>query len=465
MKIDAHVHLNIPKYKDIKKAAREVIREMDACGIDKAILLPDNQMNVNSHIDEACKLFPDRFYGFGMVDPKDKKEKILKDMDNLARKKWFKGIKIHPRTQHFTLKEPGVFHIARHIASYDLPLTIDCFPSFKFIPLNEGMFPNAFDRLAKENPTTNIIMAHMGGHRLFDAFAVARANENIFLDVAYTFYYYKGSSVESDMMFIIKKLGSWRIIYGTDYPAIGIREGYKQFGKLCDRHKMSAGEKKDIFGGTISKLIHLRGPRFKLSKKDKMEIVNLYESRLKKHGASVKTMEWFDAKQQALRFAKLSKIGKLNGKSILDVGCGFGDFYDHLRDKGVKVKYTGYDLSSGIIKIARWKHPDMHFEVKDILIDDVRKKYDYVFASGILNKKVSDNMSYARAVIAKMFELCKYGIALNMFTTKVDYADYEAHLFYYLQDEILRFARTLNRSARMSRNRPLYDYTLFINKR
>jgi len=257
MKIDAHVHLNIPKYKNVNNAAKELIREMNTCGIDKVILLPDNQMNVNSHIDRACNLFPDRFYGFGMVNPKDKKRKILRDIDSLARKKWFRGIKIHPRTQHFTLREKGVFHIAKHIASHDFPLTIDCFPSFKFTHLSEDMFPNAFDKLAKACPETNIIMAHMGGHRLLDAFAVARSNPNIFLEVAYTFHFFRNSSVERDMIFAIKKLGSRKIIYGTDYPAIGIKEGFNMFNKLCDRHKIGLEEKRDLFCGTISKLIHL----------------------------------------------------------------------------------------------------------------------------------------------------------------------------------------------------------------
>lgn len=259
MRIDAHVHLDIPKYRDVKKAAVSLIGEMDAAGIAKAILLPDNQINVNKHIDEACKLFPERFYGFGMVNPKDKKSKILRDIDNLAKKKWFRGIKIHPRTQRFTLKEKGVFHIAKHIASYDLPLTIDCFPSFKLTHLNEDIFPNAFDKLAKENPATNIIMAHMGGHRLLDAFSVARANKNIFLEVAYTFYFYAGSSVEADMVFAIKKLGSKRIIYGSDHPGIGIKEGVQAFNKLCERYKINLAARKNIFGNNISSLIHLRG--------------------------------------------------------------------------------------------------------------------------------------------------------------------------------------------------------------
>ncbi|KAF5422780.1 MAG: 2-polyprenyl-3-methyl-5-hydroxy-6-metoxy-1,4-benzoquinol methylase, partial [Candidatus Methanomarinus sp.] len=128
--------------------------------------------------------------------------------------------------------------------------------------------------------------------------------------------------------------------------------------------------------------------------KEIKEIISLYEARLKEYGDNVKTMGWRDKEQQHLRFRILSDIGDLNGSKILDVGCGFGDFYEYLVDKGIKVDYTGYDISLKIINVAISKHPQIRFEVKDILKERIDEKFDYVLESGILNKKISNNIGY-----------------------------------------------------------------------
>lgn len=255
--IDSHVHLDLKRYKNVKKASTELLKEMNKADVEKAIIFADGLLSKNEHIDKACSLYPDKFYGFGMVNPKAGKRKIINDLKRLASKKWCKGIKLHPRTQDFTLRHPGVRLIAEKAASFDLPIAIDCFPVFKLNDLDEGAFPNAFDRLAKKSPGTKIIMAHMGGHRLLDAFCVAKSNPNIFLEVSYTFYFYKGSSVENDMAFAIKKLQEGRTIYGSDYPSIGIKDGLKTFKKLCDKHRVGTSLRRYLFGRTIQSVIHV----------------------------------------------------------------------------------------------------------------------------------------------------------------------------------------------------------------
>ncbi|NQT22273.1 MAG: amidohydrolase family protein [Candidatus Omnitrophica bacterium] len=463
MIIDAHVHLDLRRFKSVKKAASQVVEDMDKACIDRALLLTDNYLNKNEHIEEACELFPHRFYGIGMVNPKQNKRTIKDDIDRLAEKKWFKGLKLHPRMQGFTLDEKGVSTIASHIAAYDLPLIIDCLPVFKFTNLDERNFPNAFDRLAKANPHTKIVIAHMGGHRLMDAFGVARGNPNIYLEVSYTFHFFKGSSVEDNMAYVIKNIEPQRIIYGSDHPSIGLADGISVFNKFCDKYKINTDRKKFIYSNAISRLIHLHHKDFDILKKEKNGIIRLYENRLKRYGISIKTMGWRDRKQQNLRFRILSEIGNINKRSILDVGCGFGDLYNYLADKNIKVKYSGFDIAPKIVQAAKNKHSKLDFRVKDILRDDVKEKYDYVFASGILNKKISNNLGYAKKMIAKMYKFSKCGIAVNMFTTNVDFK--EKHLYYYPTEKLLGFARTLSRFIVLRPNFPLHDFTLYIYKK
>ena len=54
-----------------------------------------------------------------------------------------------------------------------------------------------------------------------------------------------------------------------------------------------------------------------------------YNARLIKHGCSPKTLGWSGKKQQIKRFEKFNSILNFQNKSILDIGCGFGDFYSY----------------------------------------------------------------------------------------------------------------------------------------
>jgi len=61
-----------------------------------------------------------------------------------------------------------------------------------------------------------------------------------------------------------------------------------------------------------------------------------FSKRYEEFGDSVKTL-WGGEESQKQRFDVLLSIGDLNGKSVLDVGCGFGDLYGYLRQRKVDI--------------------------------------------------------------------------------------------------------------------------------
>lgn len=200
-----------------------------------------------------------------------------------------------------------------------------------------------------------------------------------------------------------------------------------------------------------------------MKREDKEEIINLYENRLKEYGETVQTVGWRDKKQQELRFQILSQIGQLDGTNILDIGCGFGDFYDFLTERDIKVNYSGFDISPGMIKVARKHHPELKFEVNDILSEEIGGSFDYVFASGILNKNLSDNIDYAKKIIKKMYSLSNIGVGINMTTDYVDYK--EESLYYYSPEKMFKFCRGIGKYVTLRHDYPLYEFTLYLFKK
>lgn len=197
-----------------------------------------------------------------------------------------------------------------------------------------------------------------------------------------------------------------------------------------------------------------------MNEREKEETIRRYRERFKKYGISPKSLGWKDRKSQVLRFRILSEIANLDKKSILDVGCGFGEFYEFLIKKGYKVKFTGIDIVPEFLEIARKKYPECEFLIKDILQEKFERKFDYVFSSGIFNAKISDNYYFLEKMVEKMWSLAKKGISFNMMSDYVDYFD--KTLFYYSPEKIFSFCRNLTRKIVIRHDYPLYEFTVYL---
>ncbi len=140
-----------------------------------------------------------------------------------------------------------------------------------------------------------------------------------------------------------------------------------------------------------------------------------FNERFSKYGESVKSL-WGNLDSQLHRFEILSEIGDLSDKNILDVGCGFGDFYDFMvnRRKIPIGKYIGIDINSNIVKVGKKRHPGTQILCADILDFQANIPIDYSVASGIFFLPDPNWEKYLTEVSPKMFALSKIGIGINL---------------------------------------------------
>jgi len=128
---------------------------------------------------------------------------------------------------------------------------------------------------------------------------------------------------------------------------------------------------------------------------------------------------WSGRDIQEIRFQVLSNIGIQNGDSVLDVGCGFGDFKAWAAGQGLNLHYTGVDLSPDILSEAKKRHADAVFIAGDLFDLNVdAESYDWVILSGALNEQLHDESAYAKAVIKRMYALSRKGVAFNMLNAR-----------------------------------------------
>lgn len=203
-----------------------------------------------------------------------------------------------------------------------------------------------------------------------------------------------------------------------------------------------------------------------MDERDKQIINQRYTTRLQQYGDDIKTMASGTPERRRVRFDILSQAGDMNGTSALDIGCGFADFYQYLKDRGIKVKYTGYDINEELIKLCREKYPEAKFEVKDIQNDKIDQDFDFVISSQTFNNKLQydDNEKVIRDVLKKAYAICtdRGGVAIDMITSYVDFK--EENLHYYRPEEIFSFCKTLTKRVVLRHDYPLFEFVVYMYK-
>lgn len=195
---------------------------------------------------------------------------------------------------------------------------------------------------------------------------------------------------------------------------------------------------------------------------DFTKIVKIYQQRFEKYGVSPKTLGW-DKNTAKLRFEILASQWDLSHASILDFGCGFGDFYGFLRDKEFEgLEYHGLDINPCFIEIARGRYPDISFQVCNILEEGIGRRFDYIFASGVFNDRMNDNISFITKILEKFNEYSVKGFGTNFLSDKVEYR--HQHTFHSDPAFILSLSYSYSNNIVLRNDYMPFEFTIFVNK-
>ena len=98
-----------------------------------------------------------------------------------------------------------------------------------------------------------------------------------------------------------------------------------------------------------------------------------YKKAIDRYGISAQGVHWNSEFTQYKRFEILTSFVEYSMKesSIIDAGCGFGEYYNYLFDNNLKPKlYLGIDCEKEMINFASKRFLNVDFYMKDILIDE-----------------------------------------------------------------------------------------------
>jgi uncharacterized protein len=156
------------------------------------------------------------FYPVCSVHPADGRA-ALDEIDRVAADgaAW---LKLHPNKQQFDVADPAVADVVKKATENGLPVLFDAYSPW------DANQPGKFVNLATEVPESRLILAHAHGPgfpQLLVYDILARYpwwGRNVWIDISVTGPMLAGGPFAEQLTFVLRKVGTDRVVFGSDYP-------------------------------------------------------------------------------------------------------------------------------------------------------------------------------------------------------------------------------------------------------
>ena len=217
--------------------------EMDAAGVDQAVLLPidcttAHHCKIGSN-EAVAKLAEknDRFIGFASVDPNV--PGAPRQLEHAVKELGLRGLKLDPALQRFNMNDAErVYPLFQVCSELRIPVVMHC--GLSWAPLGQAKYahPLSVEEIVQTFPDLNIVLAHFGWPWVNEAVMLALKFHNVYLDTAIIFSGMPRDAFEQVFQRNVGTLTLERslyrqIVFGTNYPRTDMRRsvrGIQQVG-------------------------------------------------------------------------------------------------------------------------------------------------------------------------------------------------------------------------------------------
>lgn len=154
---------------------------------------------------------------------------------------------------------------------------------------------------------------------------------------------------------------------------------------------------------------------------------------------------WNSKRSMIGRYNAITSMVDFKDKELLDVGCGFCDFYDYLLKHGVKLKsYRGIDLHLEVVREARARHPSLDIEWGDILAKKIEEdSFDYCVGCGIVTFAIDCWKARTTKIMKEMFRIARLGVVIDFLKDRKEGPPKDPKSYYCKMSEALKIAEKI----------------------
>ena len=238
--IDTHTHPMVDERQQVlaePHPAEDYLEKVGGLGIERAaalVMAPKDDMELTRALNDAVLRLAGSHDGFFFpvcsVHPADG-EAALEELERVAAagSRW---LKLHPNTQDFDVADPSVTTVVERAAELGLPVLFDAYSPF------DPAQPGKFVQLAMAVPDSKLILAHAHGPS-FSALLVYEIlarypfwQRRVWIDISATASLLAGGPYAEQFVWVLRKVGVDRILFGSDYPLDDPRKAVGSVGEL-----------------------------------------------------------------------------------------------------------------------------------------------------------------------------------------------------------------------------------------
>jgi len=187
---------------------------------------------------------------------------------------------------------------------------------------------------------------------------------------------------------------------------------------------------------------------------DKDDLRQRYQARWKTSGYESRSLGW-DKDCQWVRFeAAFEGLRADEYRTIVDLGCGFGDLLGFLREKNWDGTYLGVDLVPEFIEEARKRFGSdsaAEFLCEDFQTLKLPSKRNLAIAIGVFNHRLHENnFEFIRRAIDVMWALTDKVVICDFLSDTADVNHRRDDLYYADPSELYRLASACSRRVNVN---------------
>jgi SAM-dependent methyltransferase len=199
------------------------------------------------------------------------------------------------------------------------------------------------------------------------------------------------------------------------------------------------------------------------------QVARYYATKLASHGPTARGVDWNNSASHLLRHQQfLRLLGEDKRASVIDLGCGYGDFLPFLRERGFSGDFIGYDISPEMIAAARHLQGEAQNRTWRVG-SNPSESAEFAVASGILNVKgptpLAEWIDHVHDTIEILARAGRRGFAFNVLTQMGDPALRKPNLYY--ADPVKMLTYCLNRFGRsvsLLQDYKLWEFTVLVRR-
>jgi predicted TIM-barrel fold metal-dependent hydrolase len=276
--IDFHAHITAPEiiarrdeylirdawfrdlYGDPKarlSSVEDLIAAMDRASVDQAVVFGFGWRDMdlcrrdNDYVMEAIDRYPERLFGFAIVNPATGVEAV-REIERCAAG-GLRGVgELMPDGQGYRLDdEKTMAPIVEVALDHELVVLTHCSePVGHLYPGKGTVTPDEVIRFARLFPQVTLVCAHWGGGTIFYELMpeIAQVMRNVYYDTAASLYLY-----QDDIFSLAAKWAPGKVLFATDYPLI-LPE---RFVKRLRAARMPTATRRRMLGGNAWRVLRL----------------------------------------------------------------------------------------------------------------------------------------------------------------------------------------------------------------